>query len=303
MLEVTLVGTGGMLPLPNRWLTSLVIRYKGRIILVDCGEGTQLAIRNAGYSLNPIDIICITHFHADHIAGLAGLLLTMGNMGRTSPVKIIGGKNIENIVKSLCIIAQELPFGLEFIEIQENFFEISFLEDITIKAFAVEHSTKCYGYSFVLRRKGKFQPDKAKMLNIPITLWKNLQRGDNVVFDNNVFTPSMVMGNNRKGLSLTYCTDTRPTQSIIDNAKDNDLLICEGMYDTDDKLDKAIEKKHTIYTESANIAKKANVKELWLTHFSPSIENPNDNIEIAKEIFENTMAGYDGLTTILSFQD
>lgn len=300
MLEITLVGTGGTFPLPNRWLTSLVIRYNGRMILIDCGEGTQLAVRKCGYSLNPIDIICITHFHADHIAGLVGLFLTMGNMGRTKPVKIIGGRNVENIVKSLCVIAPELPFELEFLEIQDDFLEMPF-GDMIIKAFAVEHSTKCYGYSFRLKRKGKFLPDKAKELGIPIKYWKNLQKGESVVIDEKIFTPDMVMGSERKGLSLTYCTDTRPTQSIIDNAKDNDILICEGMYDTPDKLQKAIEKKHMLYSEAANIAKTANVKELWLTHYSPCIENPNENIYTATDIFENTKAGYDGINKILMF--
>lgn len=301
MLDICLIGTGGTFPLPERWLTSLVIRYNGRMILVDCGEGTQLAIRKAEYSLNPIDIICITHFHADHISGIAGLLLTMGNMGRIEPVTIIGGEEIENIVKSLCIVAQELPFELKFIKLTSSYFEKVF-NDITITAFEVDHSAKCYGYSFKLKRKGKFLPLRAKELSIPVNLWSTLQNGKNVEINGKIFIPDMVMGEERKGLSVVYCTDSRPTDSIISQSQNADLLICEGMYDSDDKLSKAIEKKHMTYSEAAHIALEANVKELWLTHYSPSLTEPTENLKNATDIFKNTKAGYDGLKTTLYFE-
>ena len=120
MLDVCLLGTGGMMPLPKRWLTSLMTRYNGSSLLIDCGEGTQLAIKESGLSFNPIDVICFTHYHADHISGLPGLLLTMGNADRTKPVTMIGPKGLERVVTALRVIAPELPFKINFIELTED---------------------------------------------------------------------------------------------------------------------------------------------------------------------------------------
>ena len=120
MLDICLLGTGGMLPLPYRYLTSLMVRYNGSSILIDCGEGTQNSIRIKGLSFKPIDVICITHFHADHISGLPGMLLTMGNAERTAPLTMIGPKGLEKVVNSLRIIAPELPFEIKFIELENE---------------------------------------------------------------------------------------------------------------------------------------------------------------------------------------
>ena len=101
MLDVCLLGTSGMLPLPDRWLTSLMTRYNGSSLLIDCGEGTQIAIKEKGWSFNPIDVICFTHYHADHISGLPGLLLTIGNSDRTKPVTLVGPKGLSRVVGAL----------------------------------------------------------------------------------------------------------------------------------------------------------------------------------------------------------
>lgn len=302
MLELCLLGTGGMMPLPNRWLTSLMMRYNGSSILIDSGEGTQIAIKEKGWSFNPIDVICITHFHADHISGLPGLLLTMGNAERTQPLTMIGPKGLERVVGALRTIAPELPFEIKFIELTENVQTIQ-LEGYEIEAFRVNHAVVCYGYSMKIKRGGKFDAERAKSLEIPIKMWNRLQKGETIEEDGRRFTPDMVLGAERKGIKLTYCTDSRPVESIVNAAKEADLFICEGMYGEPDKDAKAREYKHMTFEEAARLALQANVKELWLTHYSPSLVRPDEYIESARKIFKNTKTARDGFGRTLRFED
>ncbi|MBR4311116.1 MAG: MBL fold metallo-hydrolase, partial [Akkermansia sp.] len=154
MIDVCLLGTGGTQPLVNRWLTSLMVRYKGHAVLIDCGEGTQIAAQEAGQTLKPVDKILITHLHADHISGLPGLLLTMGNMGRTEPLSIIGPVGTERTVNALRSIAPNLPFEVYVSELDSQE-ELMYFLDCDITAFAVNHGIPCYGYSITLPRCGK----------------------------------------------------------------------------------------------------------------------------------------------------
>ena len=303
MLDICLLGTGGTQPLVNRWLTSLMVRYKGHALLVDCGEGTQIAAQKAGLSLKPVDKILITHLHADHISGLPGLLLTMGNMGRTEPLSIIGPVGTERVVYALRSIAPSLPFEVQVSELDTEEQVMYFMEcDIT--AFAVSHGIPCYGYSFTLPRVGKFDARRAKEQNIPLEFWSRLQKGEIITHEGNTYTPDMVLGPARKGLKLTYCTDSRPTESIRTAARDADLFICEGMYGEDDMLPKAKENKHMLFSEAAQLAATAGgVKELWLTHYSPSLPNPKAFRDVARAIFPNTHTPRDGWFTTLAFED
>ena len=302
MLDVCLLGTGGMMPLPRRWLTALMCRYNGKNILIDCGEGTQVAIKEKGWTFKPIDVICITHYHADHISGLPGLLLTMGNAERTEPLTMIGPRGLTKVVNALRTIAPELPFDINFIELTEGEQTLEF-EDFRIKAFRVKHNIVCYGYSIEIDRGGKFNPEAAKKLNIPIRSWGKLQKGETVEVDGVTFTPDMVVGAPRKGLKVTYTTDTRPTDSIRENAKDSDLFICEGMYGEKEKAAKAIEYKHMTFYEAAELAKEANVGEMWLTHYSPSLTKPEHYMNDVKKIFPRAKAGKDGMSVDLMFED
>jgi len=301
MLDVCLLGTGGTMPLPQRALTSLIIKYKGKNILIDCGEGTQVMIRKSGFSLNRIDTILITHFHADHISGLPGLLLSIGKSERTEPVRIIGGKGIIDIVKSLCVIAPDLPFNIEYHEITMSYEKFMF-DELRIESLRLEHNVPCYGYSVSLDRLGKFQPQKALDLGIPQKMWTLLQKGEQTEYNGKVFLPEQVLGNPRKGLKITYCTDTRPTKDLIDFARNSDLFICEGMYADDSKLQKAILNKHMMFHEAAAIAQQANVRQLWLTHFSPSIKDPNEYENLAFSLFSNTLIPNDLQMTELKFE-
>ncbi len=302
MLDVCLLGTSGMMPLPNRWLTALMTRYNGSSLLVDCGEGTQIAIKEKGWSFNPIDIICFTHFHADHISGLPGLLLTIGNSDRTQPVTIIGPKGLERVVSALRAVAPELPFELKFIEINGNQEHFS-INGYEIDAFKVNHTVLCYGYSINVPRIGKFDVEKAKALGIPQQMWNKLQHGNEVEADGRIYTPDMVMGGARKGIKVTYTTDTRPTESIVQNAHGADLFICEGMYGENDKECKAKENRHMTFAEAAKMAKSAEVEKMWLTHFSPSLVRPQDYIGKARKIFPAAELGSDGKTVELKFTD
>ena len=302
MLEVTLLGTGGMMPLPYRLLTSLLVRYNGSSILIDCGEGTQIGLKKSGLSSKPIDVMCFTHFHADHISGLPGMLLTLGNAERTEPVVMIGPKGLTRVVPALRVIAPELPFDISLIEIQDNFQVFDFGE-YKIEAFRVNHNVLCYGYNIVVDRRPKFDPERAKAQNIPLKAWSILQKGEDVTMDGITYTPDMVLAGPRKGLKLTYCTDSRPTDFIVKNAENADLFVCEGMYGEPDMLEKAREHKHMTFYEAAEMANSAHVKEMWLTHYSPSLVHPEDYKEEVRKIFKNTVISRDGQKTDLMFEE
>lgn len=302
MLDVCLLGCGGMMPLPYRWLTSLMTRFNGSNLLIDCGEGTQIAIKEKGWSFKPIDVICFTHYHGDHISGLPGLLLTMGNADRRELLTLIGPKGLERVVSALRIIAPELPFEIKCVEIEgpEQTFE---LNGYRLKAFRVNHNVLCYGYTIEIDRAGKFDVERALANEIPKQHWRFLQKGETVEVDGKTFTPDMVLGAPRKGIKLTYTTDTRPTEYIRNNAKGSDLFICEGMYGEKEKAAKAVEYKHMTFTEAANLAKEADVQEMWLTHYSPSLTKPEEYMDSVREIFPNAKAGKDCMSAELDFPE
>lgn len=302
MLDVCLVGTGGMMPLPRRWLTALMTRYNGSSLLIDCGEGTQVAIKEKGWSFKPIDVICFTHYHGDHISGLPGLLLTMGNADRKEPLTLIGPRGLERVVNALRVIAPELPFDIKFIEITQPE-QVIELNGYRITVFKVNHNVICYGYTLEILRQGKFSAERAKEQEIPLKFWNPLQKGQTIEAEGKIYTPDMVLGPERKGIKLTYTTDTRPTDSILKNAADSDLFICEGMYGEDDKADKAKGYKHMTFREAAILARNANVQEMWLTHYSPSLVRPDDYMDKVREIFPNAFPGKDGKSVELNFED
>lgn len=303
MLDVCLLGTGGMMPLPYRKLTALMTRYNGSNLLIDCGEGTQVAVKEKGWSFHPIDVICFTHYHADHISGLPGLLLTLGNAERTEPLLIIGPRGVEKVVNSLRVIAPELPFPIRFYELKEKEHRIE-MDGYAIEAFQVRHNVICYGYSITIPRAGKFDPEKAKENQIAMKYWNRLQKGETLEDETGrILTSDMILGAPRKGIRLTYCTDTRPVQAIVKHAQEADLFICEGMYGEDGKEKKAREYKHMTFYEAARLAKNANVKRLWLTHYSPSLVRPEEFMGKVRKIFPNALPGKDGKTITLDFQE
>lgn len=279
-----------------------MVRYNGSSLLIDCGEGTQIAIKEKGWSFKPIDVICFTHYHGDHISGLPGMLLTMGNADRTEPITLIGPKGLERVVGALRVIAPELPFKIIYQEITER--EQTFeMNGYRLKAFRVNHNVPCYGYTLEVDRAGRFDVDRAEAAGISKRFWGILQKGETVVDRGSVFTPDMVLGPARKGLKITYSTDTRPTDSIRENARGSDLFVCEGMYGEKDKQKKAKEYKHMTFYEAAELAKAAGVKELWLTHYSPSLNYPEEYMKDVRAIFDAAVAAKDGQSAELVFEE
>ena len=298
MIDVTLLGCGGVMPLPGRALTSLFVRYNGKAILIDCGEGTQIELRRNKLKYSQIDTILITHFHGDHIFGLPGLLSSFGLDGRTAPLKIYGPKGLNEIIKSFLVVAPNLPYEIichEFNENEEEFKEIGLI----INTFKVKHSVDCYGYRIDLLRSPKFDPEKAKALNIPIEYWKVLQKGETV----GNFNPKDIFGENRKGISILYATDTRPVYNIIKFGENLDLMVLESMYNEADCDEKAEEKSHMTMTEALNIANTCKPTALWLTHFSPALLDTTELDTQSKSEYESTTVGYDGLSTTLNFKE
>lgn len=302
MLDVCLLGCGGMMPLPERWLTSLLLRCNGHSLLIDCGEGTQIAMREQHLSFKDIDTICFTHYHADHISGLPGLMLTIGNSERTEPLLLVGPRGLERTVRRFLTVAPELPFPLEFLELGEGVQTFP-RHELRVTAFPVEHSMVCRGYTVELPRAGRFDPQRAKAANIPVQLWSRLQKGETVTQDERTYTPDMVLGPARRGLKLVYCTDTRPVPEIARQAAGADLLLCEGMYGEPEKAKKAAEKRHMTFQEAARLAAQAQPERLWLTHFSPALTQPEAYLPFAREIFPATELGADGKRITLQFQD
>jgi ribonuclease Z len=290
-----------MVPLPGRYLTSLMVRWQGHGFLVDCGEGTQVAIRSAGLGFKQIDVICLTHFHADHIAGLPGLLLTIGNSGRTEPLTILGPRHVREVVDSLLVIAPQLPFPVICRELPKQGGEVFSLGALRIRAQPVPHWVSCFAYRFDLSRGAKFDAERAKALNLPVRYWRLLQNGEAVDYGGRHIPPEAVLGGPRRGVSLCYATDMRPGGGLPAFASGSDLFICEGMYGDPALLDKAVEHRHCLFAEAAEMAKKAGAGELWLTHFSPSMPDPEQFLPVAAAIFPNVRIDRD--EAVLAFPE
>ncbi|WP_206457928.1 ribonuclease Z [Anaerovorax sp. IOR16] len=296
MIDVYLPGTGGMIPQKNRWLSCCWIEHQGQAILIDCGEGTQIALKECGCKISRLNMLLITHFHADHIAGLPGLLLTLGNNGKTTPLIIVGPVGLKKVFDALTVIAPVIPYPIETIEIRNDEIEKLKMGEMEISYVSLKHSIDCYGYSITLRRKPRFNPEKAHKLCIPEQYFKRLHAGNIVQLDDGrVVTPKMVLDGERDPIKVCYCTDTRPIDAMIEFAKGADLLICEGMYGKMCMQNKLEEKGHMLFSESARVAEKACVKELWLTHYSPALIKPQDYSDSVKKIFKNSVVAYDGI--------
>jgi len=270
-----------MMPLPGRWLTALLTRYNGSSLLIDCGEGTQITMKEHAWSFKSVD--------------------TMANAERTEPLTIIGPRGLERVVSGLRVIAPELPFEIKLMEAVDD--QTIELHGYHITPFRLQHSMPCLGYSLEIKRAGRFDAERAKAQQIPLKYWNPLQKGETIEADGVTYTPDMVLGKPRRGLKVTYCTDTRPIARIAEHAAGSDLFICEGMYGDPEKLEKAKEHRHMTMYDAARLAAEAKPAQLWLTHYSPSMIHPEWYMKDVKKIFPAAQAGEDGKSITLNFDE
>ena len=312
MLDVCLLGTGGMMPLPGRWLSSMLLRHGGALALVDCGEGTQVPMKQAGWGFKAVDFIFFTHCHADHVAGLPGLLLTVGNAGKETPLDLYGPPGIRRVAESLLVLCPDLPYDVRVAELPMSG---GIADEAAAKGFTLfggfsygylpaDHGIPCVSYRFSVRRRGEFFPERARALGIPINHWRTLQSGEPVTLDDGrAIEPRLVTGPERKGVSVCFCTDSRPTSRMPGFFRGADLLVCEGLYGDDAQQQNAAGKKHMVFGEAARLAKEAGAGELWLTHYSPAMPNPSEYLEAATSRFPNSKCGRDLMSAALAFSD
>ena len=299
MLDLCTLGTGGTMPMPDRALASLYARVNGRAILIDCGEGTQVGVQRLGWGMQCIDAILISHFHADHCSGLPGMLLALTKALRTEPLHIYGPVGLTQVVNGLRVIAPQLTFPVVLHELtgQTEFEAIG----MTITAFPLDHGIPCLGWRLHLPRKAAFDPEKARALNVPLPLWKQLQRGEILDIEGRIIRPEDVMGAPRQGITVLYATDTRPVDDIPNLGFRCDLMILEGMYGAEEKFPLAVKNHHMLYREAAALARDAEAGHLLLTHFSTSVEDPEEHIDNARAVFPDTDVAVDGMTFTLQY--
>jgi ribonuclease Z len=301
VIEVVLLGTGGMMPLPGRWLASAMLRSQGRAVLIDCGEGTQVAIRQYGFGFRAIETILLTHYHADHTAGLPGVLLAIAFAERTEPVTIVGPVGLSQVLQAVVTLAGPLPFPLEARELADGtaFPAGPFLG----RALAGDHRVPCLAYRLDLPRAPRFLPERAQALGVPVEQWRVLQEGEPVVVGEQVVWPTAVLGPPRPGLSVGYLTDSRPTAQMPAFFADVDLLICEATFADPAQAERARQRKHLLFREAAALARASRARRLWLTHFSPALTDPASWQHEAEQEYPAVVVGTDGLQTVLRFAE
>ncbi|MCS7051098.1 MAG: ribonuclease Z [Thermomicrobium sp.] len=302
MVDVCLLGTGGMMPLPGRWLSALLVRCEGHIVLIDCGEGTQISWRYTGWSFRDLDTILLTHLHADHVAGLPGILFSLAFAEREEPVRILGPRGTGRAVQALRTIVPTLPFPVETVELPGTT-ELELPGGMLLRTLPVAHRVPCLAYVIHRPRGRRFLPERARALGVPVSAWRRLQHGEPVTIDGRLVTPDEVLGPPRRGITVAFVTDTRPTPELPTFVAGADLLVCEGMYGDPEMLPRAVERGHMLFHEAAELARAAGVERLWLTHFSPSLDDPEAWLPLARSVFPAAEIGHPHRTLSLRFPD
>lgn len=308
-METFVLGCGGMMPLPYRHLTSVLLRREGDLFLFDCGEGTQVSLRRLNLKWKKITAIFISHTHADHVTGLPGILMLSSQVDRDEPLYIFGPPKIKEYVESSRkVLDMYINYPIIVKEIEPLYSQALFEGDgFKIRSFPLSHTKTCVGYTLEEEnRPGEFNPLVAQSLNVPKgPLWGKLQRGENVEStDGKIITPQMVMGEKRSGRKFSFVTDSLYLPTIAGEVKNSDFFICEGMF-SEEFADQAKEKKHMTSTQAAAIAKDAGVLKMGLIHYSPRYTDRElETLEKeAKKVFPDAFLTKDRMTIKIPFRD
>ncbi len=292
-MELFILGTGGMMPLPHRYLTSVLLRREGDLFLFDCGEGTQVSLRKLNLRWKKIHTIFISHTHADHVTGLPGILMLSSQVDREEPMYIIGPPKIrEYVEENRRVLDMYINYEIIVREVEEAG-TVYQGDGFRVDAFWLRHTKPCLGYTLTEdERPGVFHPEKAMELEVPKgPMWARLQGGETVSLENGATVrPDQVMGQKRPGRKFGFVTDTAYFREIAPNLADTDLLICEGMFRSELE-ESAREKRHLTSTQAASIAKDAGgVGKMGLIHYSPRYteHDLHQLLDEAREVFPDT---------------
>lgn len=306
-MEAFILGCGGMMPLPYRHLTSVLLRRDGDLFLFDGGEGTQVSLRRLNLKWKKISAIFISHTHADHITGLPGILMLSSQVDRTEPLYIYGPPKIKEYIEtSRRVLDMYINYPIIVKEIEAPCV-VHTGKDYTVRAFPLDHTKTCVGYTLEeMDRPGEFNPEKARELKVPVgPLWAQLQNGFEVKNeDGQTVKPEQVLGKKRSGRKFSFVTDTLFKPSIIDEVRGSDLLVCEGMFE-EALIDQAKEKKHMTAKQAASIAKEADVRRMTMIHYSPRYTDKELHVllEEAQSIWPNTELSHDRMHIEIPYID
>lgn len=307
MIDVTLLGTAALLPLPERALTAAALTCGGHTILFDCGEGTQSAARKVHVNLMKTDLIALTHYHGDHIFGLPGLLQTMFCMGRTEPLWITGPVGIREELEPILKLTGWTSYEIHLVELPEEGLQLNRMipgwpEGAWLRAYPTVHRIPSQAYRFTLRRTGKFLPEKAIALEVPRNQWGRLQKGDSVEVNGVTIRPEQVLGEARNGLSVAFSGDTTLCGGLLEAERDADLVISEATYGENEQKPLALEHGHMNFAQAGEAAALAGAKRLWLAHYSQRIDDPMEYLPNAQAFFPEAECGTDGKQIKLIFE-
>ncbi|MHA2169608.1 MAG: ribonuclease Z [Candidatus Kariarchaeaceae archaeon] len=301
-IVISFLGTGATIPPDGRTQVSFALRHTHGLVLFDCGEGTQFALRKFKISTRKEFIICISHLHSDHFLGLPGLLSSFQLQGREQAIKIVGPEGIKDLVEGLILanyIQLDYPLKIYSIRPGESFQGKQF----TLLAFKAIHEANAL--SFVWKesdRPGKMNMKKISQLGIPQgPLVGKLQRGESVQLEEKIIHPSDVQSKPIQGRSVAYSGDTSPNIDFIKALPENcDALVHEGTYPSE-LSELALERGHSTILDAAQLLSKDQVKQLILTHISPRITDLDGELALIKKYFPNTVIAYEGMQVIIKF--
>ena len=304
-LSILLLGTSASRPTIERNVSALALVREGETMLFDCGEGTQRQMMRYGVSFTLADIF-FTHFHADHVIGVIGLMRTMALQGRTDVMRLWGPKGASRHLRSAEQFGVDrLTFPVEIRELDHD--ERVERKDYAIRAFAVDHGPgPALGYALVEEdRKGRFDPDHARALGVPEgPLWGRIHRGEDVTLpDGRVVPSSALVGPPRPGRSVVVTGDTRPCDNTIAAARGADLLVHEATFG-DEEAERAVETGHSTAREAAIVARSAGCRRVVLSHFSARYSRDASELEAqAKSEFPNVTIARDGMEIEVPYRD